>query len=88
MAKVSRKKQGNVVDGAGMSSANIIRDPQHLGRGIGSAYAVAVENIKDQADEMQGSKAAFLGVEKKVVNHLENLHCSLLPKGFNPKEQL
>lgn len=85
MAKVSKKKQGQEADPSAMSSANIIRDPQHLGRGLGSAYAIAVDNLHKQAEEMSGSKNGFLGVAKEHINPYENLHSSLLPKGFDPR---
>ena len=88
MAKVTRKKQGNNVDAAAMSSSNVIRDPNHLGRGLGSAYAEAVDRLKDQVEEIAGHKAAFLGVDKKHVDPYENMHSSILPKNFDPRKRI
>lgn len=87
MAKVSRKKQGDQVHAEGMSSTNQIRDPEHLGRGLGTAYAMAVESLKTQAEEMAGHKTGFLGVDKKHINPYENMHSSLLPKNFVPGDK-
>jgi hypothetical protein len=87
MAKLSRKKQGNQVDASAMSSANIIKDPEHLGRGLGTAYAYAVDNLKAQAEEIKANKGSFLGVEKKQIDPYENMHSSLLPKNFNPGDK-
>lgn len=83
MAKVTRKKQGSQVDASAMSSANVIKDPEHLGRGLGTAYAYAVDTLKEQA-KLYADKSEFLGVKKEQVNPYENMHSSLLPKDFNP----
>lgn len=87
MAKVSKKAQGQKADATAMSSANTIRDPQHLGRGLGTAYAIAVARIKEQAEGMSGSKNGFLGVDKKYIDPYENLHSSLLPADFEPRKK-
>ena len=84
MAKISRKKQGNNADASAMSSSNVIKDPEHLGRGLGTAYAYAVDNLKSQAEEMSAQKNSFLGVDKKYIDPYENMHSSLLPKNFVP----
>lgn len=52
---------------------------EHQDRGIGSAFAYAVGELKAQAKEMRGSQNAFLGVPSETIDPAEYAH-SLIKK--------
>jgi hypothetical protein len=41
------------------------------GRSLGSEFAIAVGNVKEQARAIKGSKVGFLGVEKQSIETKE-----------------
>lgn len=45
--------------------------PHAMGRSLGSEFAHAVMNAKEQARNMKGSRVGFLGVEKKTIEAKE-----------------
>lgn len=70
-SKKSNKVQGSKADRAAMSNtqSEVKSDPQ----GMGDTFADAVGGLKQQADDLKGSKGGFLGVENKTID----------PKVFN-----
>lgn len=71
----SKKNQGDVVETNSASSTNTERFPRSFGRGSGSAYAYALENVMEKSKKLkQGSQKGFLGVEKVSLNPSDHSH--------------
>ena len=83
----SNKQQGNPAQTDEASSTNVFPEPRTYKRGIGSAYAYAVDSLIKQAGEISGSKNGFLGVEKKELDPNEYGQHSILPKDFDPRKK-
>jgi hypothetical protein len=82
----TNRDQGKGVTGASESATNIFPDMRTLGRGIGSSYADAVNNLVDQAPSIAGSRNGFLGQPHRTLNPNEYAgRHSLLPQDFNPR---
>lgn len=66
---ISKKVQGDQAESNSASSDGQKRMPRSMGRGPGSAYANALDNVLGQSKELkQGSQKGFLGVEKKSID--------------------
>jgi hypothetical protein len=83
----SAKDQGSPANTDEASSTNVMPEPRTYKRGIGSAYAYAVETLIKNADKISGSKNGFLGVNKKELDPNEYGQHSLLPKDFEPRKK-
>ena len=80
----SNKKQGEAPSIEEASSTNVMPEPRTYRRGIGSAYAFAVDALIKNADKISGSKNGWLGIDKKELDPAEYGKHSLLPKDFSP----
>lgn len=85
--KASKKIQGTQASPEDGSSTNVMPEPRTFKRTIGSAYAMAVNVLLQQANQISGSKNGFLGVEKKNLDPSEYGEHSLLPKDFEPRKK-
>lgn len=83
----SKKHQGEAASPEELSSTNIMPEPRTFRRGIGSAYAYAVDTILEQAKKISGSRNGFLGVDKVELDANEYGQHSLLPKDFEPRKK-
>lgn len=81
------KEQGSPANTDEASSTNIMPEPRTYKRGIGSAYAYAVDTLIKNAEKISGSKNGFLGIDKKELDPAEYGKHSLLPKDFNPRKK-
>jgi hypothetical protein len=83
----SNKQQGEAASADDASSTNVMPEPRTYKRGIGSAYAFAVNALIKNAHKYSGSKNGFLGVDKKELDPTEYGEYSLLPKEFDPRRK-
>lgn len=83
----SKKMQGEAASTDEASSTNILPEPRTYKRGIGSAYAYAIDSLIKNVDKFKGSKNGFMGWEKKELDPSEYAEQSLLPKDFDPRRK-
>ncbi len=57
------------------------------GRSLGSEFAYAVGNLKEQAKKMKGSQNAFLGVPTQRLDPKDFNHSLISPKGKKKYDQ-
>lgn len=74
MSDKSNKHQGESVGHNEESDARQEPRPEHLDRGIGSAFAIAVKNLQDESSSMKGSTHGFLGHEKQTIDTKQFAH--------------
>jgi hypothetical protein len=85
--KNSKKDQGKGVTGASQSATNVFPEWRTIQRGLGSAYAYAINKMIDEAPQTRGSLNPFLGVESKRLDPVSYGRYSLLPKDFDPRKK-
>ena len=83
----SNKRQGNAKTGASASSTNLFPEMQTLGRGLGSAYAFALNKIVDEVASTKGSLNPFLGVSTKTLDPVTYGNNTLNPRGFDARKK-
>lgn len=78
--KKSNKNQGEMAKAKAASATNQNPVARTMGRGMGSSYAYAVDNLLDQAKHMKGSDNGFLGEPKETLDPTQFSHSLLKNK--------
>ncbi len=74
MTKKSKKVQGHKAPTGQMSDERMKPKAEHQDRGIGSSFAMAVQNVLEESRQLKGSQNNFLGVQSETLDIKDQSH--------------